>query len=276
MPGRLTGERSCSNPIAMALIRILEQGLDRPDEERSVTSQPGAVNGRYTADGKWLLYKVETQGGAWKLMRMPASAGLSQAGLPQAQDGLPQLVLDNASMRSFFCTTMPVNFCAVAIAEPNQLVFHRLDPAREPPAGGFTAAQLPELARTDYKPTDWGIAPDGSRLALVRPDPGEARIHIISLNGQPVSDVMVRGWTALQTLNWALGGNGWYVSSRMNADNVARTPAPFAHVDPAGNATLLESPDSFFPSWGIPSPDGRHFAFAGAPATVNVWLIESF
>jgi hypothetical protein len=62
----------------------------------------------------------------------------------------------------------------------------------------------------------------------------------------------------------------------MMANGIARIPAPFAYVDSSGTATLLNAPDTFMPSWGIPSPDGRHFAFAGAPGTVNVWLIEGF
>jgi len=243
---------------------IFEQALDRPEEERLVASEPGAVTGRFTPDGKWLLYKVVERNGEVRMMRMAASGGQ------------PQLLVNDRRLKNYFCSAMPANFCVVSFAEQNQLIFRRLDPSAEPPSAGFAAAQLSELARTDYNPTDWAVSPDGLTLAMVRPDAQEARIHILSLKGGPSSDVIVKGWTALQTLNWARGGNGWYVSSRMMANGISRIPAPFAYVDRSGTPTLLNAPDTFMPSWGIPSPNGRYFAFAGAPGTVNVWLIEGF
>jgi dipeptidyl aminopeptidase/acylaminoacyl peptidase len=193
--------------------------------------------------------------------------------------GLPQLVISNRGPKNYYCSTPPADFCVVGFAEQNQLVFRRLDPHADPPPDGFTISQLPELARADYGITDWGISPDGSSVALVRPDEGVARIHILPLNldhnGAP-KDVVVNGWSRLQTLNWAHSGKGWYVSNRVDSNGVARVTASFAYVDLSGRATILSAPDSFQPVWGIPSPDGRYLALISAPGTVTVWLAEGF
>jgi hypothetical protein len=173
---------------------------------------------------------------------------------------------------NYYCTRLPASFCVVAEADHNQLVFFRLDPTAEPPAAGFARSQLHELARTGYNPSDWGISPDGSSAAMVRPDDDQGRVHIVPLAGTaPPYDVTVKGWTNLYTLNWAVDGKGWYISNR-----TLRNPTTFLYVDLAGNATALNAPESFIPSWGIPSPDGAHLAFSSAPGTANAWLLENF
>jgi hypothetical protein len=160
------------------------------------------------------------------------------------------------------------------------MVFYRLDPAGDPPPGGFRETQLRELGRSDYGPigsNGWGLSPDGSRVAMVKPDLYEGRIHIVLLAGaagghaSPPYEVIVKGWTDLATINWAHEGKGWYVSNHM-----VRSAGSFLYVDLAGNATVLDAPGSFVASWGVPSPDGRHLAFSSFPGITNVWLIENF
>ena len=249
--------------------RIFEQPLDKLDTQVMRVTEPGTYAGRFSPDGKWLLYiSPGTTGAVRKLMRVLA------AGSP------PQVLLDDPAMRNYYCTVLPVNFCVASFEVGNQLVFRRFDPGLDPPPGGFPVSQLEEVARSDYHPTDWGVSPDGSRIAMVRPDPQDARIHIIPLRtsrgAAPPYDVIVKGWTSLNTLNWALGGKGWYVSDRMMTNGITRAPCSFAYIDLAGNPTVLDTPDSFFPSWGVPSPDGRYLAFASAPGAVSVWLMEGF
>jgi hypothetical protein len=86
----------------------------------------------------------------------------------------------------------------------------------------------------------------------------------------------VKGWSRLHTLNWAHRGRGWYVSNRVDSNGETRAGASFAYVDPTGQATVLNAPSSFAPTWGVPSPDGRYLGFTSAPGTVTVWLIEGF
>jgi hypothetical protein len=173
--------------------------------------------------------------------------------------------------------------------DQKQLVFYRFDPTREPPGGGIPPSQVQEVARTDWDATDWGLSPDGTSIAMVHPDAREGRIRILSFgtpaHPEPMStrDVLVKGWAKLFSLNWAADGKGWYVANQMGPDAVAGAVAAgscqgcsFLYVDLEGRATVLESPDSSQPPWGVPSPDGRHLAFENRTEGANAWLIENF
>jgi Tol biopolymer transport system component len=242
---------------------IFKQRLDGTAPERLVGGDVDAVAPRYGPDGKWLFY--ERGASHLTLMRMAASGGQ------------PQVVLDHPNLANFYCTNRSANFCIVGEKEGNKLVFYRLDPNQDPPPGGF--GSLPELARTDYDPTDWGVSPGGTMVAMVRPDEREGRIHLVSLSGaaskkaSPAEDVMVKDWTNLFTINWAQAGRGWYVSNRPAALRGAPT---FLYIDPAGAATTLYVPPTSAPIWGFPSPDGRYLAFCANPGIVSAWMIENF
>jgi Tol biopolymer transport system component len=154
-----------------------------------------------------------------------------------------------------------------------------LDPNSDPPPEGFKDAELPEVGRTNYGLTNWALSPDGSRIAMVKEDAHEDRIRILRLPAHGVdhapadawSEVELKGWTDLYTITWAHEGKGWYLSNRM-----FRTTSTFVYVDLAGTVTVLNAPESYIPSWGIPSPDGRHLAFASSPGIANAWLIENY
>src|SRR4029077_10501941 len=134
--------------------------------------------------------------------------------------------------------------------------------------------ELRELARTDYDPNDWGVSPDGSSIAMVRPDEPVGRIRILTLpsparqTAARTRDVIVAGRTGFFTLNWAADGKGWYV-----ANPSVLSEAHFFYVDLEGRATDLKSPESNATPWGVPSPDGRHLAFMNAGVSRNAWLL---
>jgi hypothetical protein len=188
--------------------------------------------------------------------------------------GPSRVVLDNPNLVNYYCTGAAANFCVIGMRDQEQLVFYRLDPNLEPPAGGFALRQLRELGRTDYHPNDWGISPDGSTVAMVKPDDHEGRIHLIALASQgdtpAAHDVIVKGWTNLYTLNWAVDGKGWYVSNQPSGAE------SFLYVERGGHATVLQTMNSGSPIWGVPSPDGRYLAFCATPGIATAWLIENF
>ncbi len=238
---------------------IFRQWLDRPTPERLVGGNTNAIAAKFSPDGEWLFYELRTD--HLVLMRIPASGGP------------PQTVFDNPNLVNYYCTERAANFCVLGTKEQNQLVFYRLDPDQAPPPGGFRQGQLPELARTDYNPSDWGVSPDGTTVAMVRPDDREGRIHMVPLTGVAAHDVIVKGWTSLFTLNWAQDGEGWFVSNRPTG---TRDSPLFLFVDRNGTASILYRPEGGAPIWGIPSLDGRYLAFCANPGTRNAWLVENF
>jgi WD40-like Beta Propeller Repeat len=245
--------------------QIFKQQIDQRVAELLVTGKENLIAGRFSPDGTWLLYLLGPIGIAQKLMRMPVSGGL------------PELVLNIPNLGNYYCTQLPVNVCVAAVREEKQLVFYAFDPGKKPPPGGTPQNELREMARTDYGPSDWGLSPDGASIAMVRPDDPEGRIRILPLSSParhtpPGSrDVVVAGRSGFFTLNWAADGKGWYV-----ANPSVLGEARFLYVDLDGRATVLKSPESVLPPWGVPSPDGRHLAFMNSAISRNAWLIEDF
>jgi eukaryotic-like serine/threonine-protein kinase len=248
---------------------IFKQRLGQRVAEPLVVGKEYAGYGRFSPDGAWLLYILGGSENERRLMRMPVSGGASE------------VVIQSPGLNNYYCTPAAANLCVAGEREQNSLVFYAFDPAQKLPAAGIPRSELRELARTDYNPSDWGLSPDGSSIAMVRPDTREGRVHIISLAGRgharpgmeaaPAHDVLVEGWTNLYNLNWAADGKGWYIC------NAAVTGgSTFLHVDLQGHATVLQLPENLNKFWGVPSPDGRHLAYSRTTFTANAWLLENF
>jgi hypothetical protein len=248
---------------------IFKQGLDQSSVEPLVTGSESTSRGRFSPSGAWFFYIAGDTTSSWRLMRMPASGGPSE------------LFIEGQDLENYYCTTAAANLCVVAEREQDQMVFYAFDPAQKLPPGGIPRRDLRELARTDYIPSDWGLAPDGASIAMVRPSNSEGRIRIISLAARgpagrsastaPARDVFVEGWTNLFNLNWAVDGTGWYICNHSGPAG-----STFLFVDLKGHATVLQSQQGVEPFWGVPSPDGRHLAFSKTTFTENAWLLENF
>ena len=248
---------------------IFKQGLDRTLVEPVVAGSESTSRGRYSPDGAWFFYIAGDTTNSWRFMRMAASGGPSE------------LVIEGQDLENYYCTTAAANLCVVAEREQEHLVFYAFDPAQKLPPGGILRKDLRELARTDYIPSDWGLAPDGASIAMIRPSNREGRIHVISLEkrGQigrsaaaaPAHDIFVEGWTNLFNLNWAADGTGWYICNHSGPGG-----STFLYVDLKGHATVLLSQQGVEPFWGVPSPDRRHLAYSKTTFTENAWLLENF
>jgi Tol biopolymer transport system component len=116
----------------------------------------------------------------------------------------------------------------------------------------------------------WDLSPDGSHIAMAMLEGPSARIRILSLSGITAKDVVVDGWSAFQSIEWAADGKGWYVASRSAATNT------LLFIDPQGHAFPLRQSPSGYNTYAIPSPDGRHLAFLEYTTTNNAWMIENF
>jgi hypothetical protein len=99
----------------------------------------------------------------------------------------------------------------------------------------------------------------------------EGRIRLLSLKSGVTTDLAVRGWNNLWSVDWSTGGNALFVSSQTPLDTT------LLRVDLRGEASALwHQKFNFFGTKGIPSPDGRHLEIASYTTDSNVWMIENF
>ncbi|HTW44635.1 MAG TPA: hypothetical protein VMD58_03760 [Acidobacteriaceae bacterium] len=99
----------------------------------------------------------------------------------------------------------------------------------------------------------------------------EGRIRLLSLKSGVTTDLAVRGWNNLWSVDWSADGNALFVSSQTPQDTT------LLRVDLRGEASALwQQKLNFLGTKGIPSPDRRHLAVAGYTNDSNVWMIENF
>jgi serine/threonine protein kinase/Tol biopolymer transport system component len=241
-------------------------------DERPSAGLLNKVVPRVSPDGSWVLYMVwkRTTGSSTpvQLMRVPILGGP------------PQLVLTTSPdiIHSMRCARSPASLCAIAERSPdrNQLVFTAFDPV---------LGRGRELARFDTNPTPdaeyvWDLSPDGTRIAILKRS--EAAISVLSLRGQPLQEVIAKGWHSLQSVDWLADGTCLFVSS------VGEGGATLLHLDLGGNARLLwESKGTIQPDitpfiggpsapWAVPSPNGRNLAICEWSLSANIWMMERF
>jgi Tol biopolymer transport system component len=154
------------------------------------------------------------------------------------------------------------------IGEPTedgrQLIVTTIDPLK---------GRGPELFRFALVANDesWflDLSPDGSRVAATRTAAGP--IYILSLDGQELEHVQVKGWSNLLSLFWAADGKGLFVTAGI------RNGREVLHVDLQGNAhALWEDTGGSAETLTRPSPDGRHLAINGWVTNGNMWMMENF
>jgi len=163
------------------------------------------------------------------------------------------------------CARSPANLCLSdeASIDHKRLAFIASDPVR----GGQR-----EVMTIDIDPAgiyDWDLAPDRSRVAIENAVDYEGHIRILPLAGGAAQDVRVKGWGALHSMDWAADGKGFFAST------LSGQGATLLHIDLQGRAHALWT-QTAGATWGVPSPDGKKLAIAGATVQRNVWMIENF
>jgi Tol biopolymer transport system component len=209
---------------------------------------------RATPDGNWVLYfraKPDDAQGPLQVMRIPTTGGASQ------------LVSTAKHNSKILCARPPSDVCA--IAEPSedhkQLIVTGLDPVK---------GRGQELARFALDPNEDGwfldLSPDGTRIAAIR---GPASpIYIVSLRSGAISEVKVKGWRYLSSLNWAADGTGLFVVAGPQSDGT------LLYVDFQGRSNVLWK--HVLPFSSMASPDGRHLAIPDHTVPRNLWMMEDF
>jgi serine/threonine protein kinase/DNA-binding winged helix-turn-helix (wHTH) protein len=254
--------------------KIFKQSLGADSAEPIVAgteTMAGAGTG-VSPDGTFVLYSAPSnQNGSSSalgpdlLMRVPITGGR------------PEVTLTARIYDRPVCAKSPANLCAIAEQTPDrkQLVFTSFDPVR---------GRVRELTRFNTDPTSgayyvWDLSPDGTRIAILKYS--ERPIHILSVDGKPPQEIVVKGWSSLQSVNWAADGNGLFASS------ATRGGSALLHLDLQGNTHVLWEQKGSIAGWYSPlggpsapwvvaSPDGRHLAIYDWKLSANMWTMENF
>jgi Tol biopolymer transport system component len=238
---------------------IYRQSLDQDIAEPVVTEGFGREP-RVTPDGKSILYLGPTENGA------PPSSGPEPVMRVSITGGPSQRLFTARTHSLLTCARPPSSVCM--IGEPTedgrQLIVTTIDPLK---------GRGPELFRFTLVANDesWflDLSPDGSRVAATRTAAGP--IYILSLDGQELEHVQVKGWSNLLPLFWAADGKGLFVTAGI------RNGREVLHVDLQGNAhALWEDTGGSAETLTRPSPDGRHLAINGWVTNGNMWMMENF
>jgi dipeptidyl aminopeptidase/acylaminoacyl peptidase len=238
---------------------IYKQSLDQ-DIAQSVVTKGYGRDARVTPDGKSIVYL-----GIGEKGRAPAK-GPEPVMRVAITGGPSQQLFTARTNSSMSCSRSPSSLCV--ISEPTedgkQLIVTVIDPFK---------GRGPELFRFALVANDenWflDLSPDGTRVASTRTLAGP--IYILSLGGQVLQQVRVKGWTNLQSFIWAADGKGLFVTAGI------RNGMELLHVDLQGNARALwENTGASGETLGFPSPDGRHLAFDGWTTNGNIGMIENF
>jgi Tol biopolymer transport system component len=237
---------------------IYRQELDRNSPETMVTADTVLVP-RTSPDGKWILYfAVPNERGDYsstplQLMRMPVTGGPSEQVLTARLYNTP------------WCARSPSTLCAFAeqAPDPKELVFTAFDPIR---GKGRELARFTTDPNADY--SNWSLSPDGMRIGIIKT--GGNDVYVLPLDGSPVRDLTVTGWSGFWSFDWAVDARGFFIS---NTSGLGSTQL---FVDLNGKAHPLWQQKSSSRTWGVPSPDGKHLALLGQDFNSNMWMIENF
>jgi serine/threonine protein kinase len=238
---------------------IYRQFLDQDIAEPVVTEGYGR-DPSVTPDGKSILYLGPTENGAPPATTPQPVMRVSVTGGPS------QMLFVAAPWSLIACARSPSKLCV--IGEPTedgkQMAVSVLDPMK---GRGSELFRFTLVANDNTWYLD--LSPDGTQIAATRTLAGP--IYLLSLNGQVLREVRMKGWNNLLSFVWAADGKGLFVTSGI------RNGREILHVDLQGNAQALwEDPGGSSETLAHPSPDGRHLAFNGWDTNGNMWSMRNF
>ena len=238
---------------------VYKQALDGVAPQLVGTSaDPNAGWFRLSPDGAWIIFaanpRIAQAGTQRNLYRVSASGGA------------PQRLFAVKGFDDLRCSTRTANVCVYGARTEDQreLVLTAFDPIG---GKGKELLRIPTDPDGDYH---WALSPDGSEIAYLKGHWNADQIYFIPLHGGKTRTIAVKGHFLLCSLEWAPDSKNLFVGSE-RADGSA-----VLHVDLDGRAQPIWQQAQPDPTWGVPSPDGRHVAMHGTSANANVWAIDSF
>jgi len=235
---------------------IFRQRMDETSAEMLVFGPEEKSVCRLNPDGTQLLYLVPTNPSdnsqPTRVMRAPLN------GSP------PQIVLEAPAIVNYQCSRAPATICVFSQLKPKEFVFSVFDPVIGKP---HEVAMLQEQT-FDW---NWGLSPDGTAIAAVTFGATDNRIRLLSLSGQPPRELVVKNWNGFRSVDWAADSKGLFVTS-----NPAGSRQSLLYIDLSGNAHQLWQVNSVWPSWAVPSRDGKYVTIPAPTIDSNVWMAENF
>jgi hypothetical protein len=166
---------------------------------------------------------------------------------------------------SLSCASRPSTECILCelTADQKQEVFWTFDPVR---GRGHELFRITHDANT---PLNGKLSPDGYRFAILKTDPHQGRIRLLSLSGKVEREIEVKGWTNFTTLEWAADGKSLFVSYS------GPLGATLLRVDFNGRVQPLWNVRGD-DTWAIASRNGQYLAIAKQTIDRNAWMVENF
>jgi Tol biopolymer transport system component/predicted Ser/Thr protein kinase len=238
---------------------IYTQALDG-GTPRVIFSSPTLDGGwtRPSPDGTWVLFAATPRnsppGTPYRLYRVAVNGGA------------PQPLFEVPGLSDMTCTNRAANLCIYSAQTEDGR--SRIVTAFDPVAGkGKELLRIPTEAGARY--TD-AISPDGSLVAYEKMDWTADQVHFLPLRGGQARTVTLKGYTNLDSLDWAPDSKSVFVST------LGPSGATLLHIDLNGNVQPIWHQPQPIQTWGIPSPDGRHLAMDAVSEDANVWMIDNF
>lgn len=243
--------------------RRLGAGLGPAEEATPLTPvSPGERqerdDARLSPEGDGILYWT------WPRSKSSSDEPQSKHLMRSPTSGGPAVRVLSASKAAMFrCASVPKAPCVLSQETGGRLSFSTFDPSR---------GRRRESARTKIDTSrsyDWDLSPDGSQIAIVSYDEQKGVIRIINLSDGTTHEVVAQEWTCLDGVAWAANSQCLFVA--------AQPPRASAllQVDVQGRVQTLWQTQKESVGWPVPSPDGRHLAFAlSTTPDSNVWVLE--
>jgi len=273
IPRRLTFEERGSWPTAWTSnskavlmwsnrngsVQTFMQPIDQQTAEPVVGGQEDAWIPRTTPDGKSIVYvngplRDSANGRSPRIMRVALG------------ESTPQMLMEVPRLGNLACSQPPSSLCFFSqnSEDERKITFSAFDPV-----SGKTHEVL-TIERRPGSLYNWMPSPDGSRIIFAEFNPIEGRLRLLSLDGTPARDMVVKGWAGFNSVDWAVDGKSLFVSSQSPSGTT------LLHVDLEGHAIILWDQPGGWRTYAIASPNGRELAIAGMTSSSNVWMIENF
>jgi serine/threonine protein kinase/dipeptidyl aminopeptidase/acylaminoacyl peptidase len=234
---------------------IFKQLLGQDTSEAIVALPQNVFGASVSPDGRWVIYLGAEDSGPSapdRVMRVPITGGP------------PQFVMEARVFDQIHCGQHPASLCAFAeqSQDHKQLIFTAFDAMK---------GRGNELARANVEPNRdyaWALSPEGTHIAVLTISLG--KINLLSFGNESPREILVKGWSNLDSVSWTADGKALLASVRMLKGTT------LLRVDLQGQVLVLWKPEGGRATYAVPSPDGRHVALLGWTLDSNIWMMENF